>query len=108
MVNLKMSMLVLSYTSRKNRSVISNCTAKEKPIHCFLLPQRNEDLGNWIKANVSDWQASLIMTKLPNRDGDWILLYGTCYQMMSEKMQIYIWNGILFLCQKIYPLMKLI
>ena len=66
----------------------------------FLLPQRNEDLGNWIKANVSDWQASLIMTKLPNRDGDWILLYGTCYQMMSEKhANIYLeWNS--FLVQK--------
>ena len=63
----------------------------------FLLPQRNEDLGNWIKANVSDWQASLIMTKLPNRDGDWILLYGTCYQMMSEKnANIYLeWNSFL-------------
>lgn len=66
----------------------------------FLLPKRNEDLGNWIKANVSDWQASLIMTKLPNRDGDWILLYGTCYQMMSEKhANIYLeWNS--FLVQK--------
>ena len=66
----------------------------------FLLPQRNEDLGNWIKANVSDWQASLIMTKLPNRDGDWILLYGTCCQMMSEKhANIYLeWNS--FLVQK--------
>lgn len=66
----------------------------------FLLPQRNEDFGNWIKANVSDWQASLIMTKLPNRDGDWILLYGTCYQMMSEKhANIYLeWNS--FLVQK--------
>lgn len=63
----------------------------------FLLPQRNEDLGNWIKANVSDWQASLIMTKLQNRDGDWILLYGTCYQMMSEKnANIYLeWNSFL-------------
>lgn len=63
----------------------------------FLLPQRNEDLGNWIKANVSDWQASIIMTKLPNRDGDWILLYGTCYQMMSEKnANIYLeWNSFL-------------
>ena len=63
----------------------------------FLLPQRNEDLGNWIKANVSDWQASLIMTKLPNRDGDWILLYGTCCQMMSEKhANIYLeWNSFL-------------
>lgn len=63
----------------------------------FLLPKRNEDLGNWIKANVSDWQASLIMTKLPNRDGDWILLYGTCYQMMSEKnANIYLeWNSFL-------------
>ena len=63
----------------------------------FLLPQRNEDLGNWIKANVSDWQASLIMTKLPNRDGDWILLYGTCRQMMSEKnANIYLeWNSLL-------------
>lgn len=63
----------------------------------FLLPQRNEDLGNRIKANVSDWQASLIMTKLPNRDGDWILLYGTCYQMMSEKnANIYLeWNSFL-------------
>ena len=66
----------------------------------FLLPQKNEDLGKWIKANVSDWQASLIMTKLPNRDGDWILLYGTCYQMMSEKhANIYLeWNS--FLVQK--------
>ena len=66
----------------------------------FLLPKRNEDLGNWIKANVSDWQASLIMTKLPNRDGDWILLHGTCYQMMSEKhANIYLeWNS--FLVQK--------
>ena len=66
----------------------------------FLLSKRNEDLGNWIKANVSDWQASLIMTKLPNRDGDWILLYGTCYQMMSEKhANIYLeWNS--FLVQK--------
>lgn len=66
----------------------------------FLLPKRNEDLGNWIKANVSDWQASLIMTKLPNRDCDWILLYGTCYQMMSEKhANIYLeWNS--FLVQK--------
>lgn len=66
----------------------------------FLLPKRNEDLGNWIKANVSDWQACLIMTKLPNRDGDWILLYGTCYQMMSEKhANIYLeWNS--FLVQK--------
>ena len=63
----------------------------------FLLPKRNEDLGNWIKANVSDWQASLIMTKLPNRDGDWILLYGTCRQMMSEKnANIYLeWNSLL-------------
>ena len=63
----------------------------------FLLPQRNEDLGNWIKANLSDWQASLIMTKLPNRDGDWILLYGTCRQMMSEKnANIYLeWNSLL-------------
>lgn len=63
----------------------------------FLLPQRNEDLENWIKANVSDCQASLIMTKLPNRDGDWILLYGTCYQMMSEKnANIYLeWNSFL-------------
>ena len=66
----------------------------------FLLPKRNEDLENWIKANVSDWQACLIMTKLPNRDGDWILLYGTCYQMMSEKhANIYLeWNS--FLVQK--------
>lgn len=63
----------------------------------FLLPQRNEDLGSWIKANLSDWQASLIMTKLPNRDGDWILLYGTCHQMMSEKnANIYLeWNSLL-------------
>lgn len=66
----------------------------------FLLPQKNVDWGKWIKANVSDWQASLIMTKLPNRDGDWILLYGTCYQMMSEKhANIYLeWNS--FLVQK--------
>ena len=70
---------------------------KRKLFTDILLPQRNEDLDNWIKANLSDWQASLIMTKLPNRDGDWILLYGTCRQMMSEKnANIYLeWNSLL-------------
>lgn len=70
---------------------------KRKLFTDILLPQRNEDLGNWIKANLSDWQISLIVTKLPNRDGDWILLYGTCHQMMSEKYaNIYMeWNSLL-------------
>lgn len=27
----------------------------------FLLPQRNEDLANWIKANLSEWQAGQIV-----------------------------------------------
>lgn len=63
----------------------------------FLLPQRNEDLANWIKANLSEWQAGQIVKKLPDRDGDWILLYGTCHQMMSEKhADIYLkWNSLL-------------
>ena len=70
---------------------------KRKLFTDILLPQRNEDLGNWIKANLSDWQVSLIVTKLPNRNGDWVLLYGTCHQMMSEKYaNIYMeWNSLL-------------
>lgn len=70
---------------------------KRKLFTDILLPKRNEDLGNWIKANLSDWQTCLIMKKLPNRDGDWILLYGTCHQMMSEKhTNIYLeWNSLL-------------
>lgn len=42
----------------------------------FLLPQRNEDLANWIKANLSEWQAGQIVKKLPDRDGDWICFMG--------------------------------
>ena len=70
----------------------------------FLLPQRNEDLANWIKANLSEWQTAQIVKKLPDRDGDWILLYGTCHQMMSEKhADIYLkWNS-LFIQKDISP-----